>query len=106
MADGDTGSWAAQKDDPNSLFSYYKKLVAIRKANPLLTDPTAARTTVQNTASVYEFRVSSGAQSLSVVLSRQGTMQTVTRAMMAKDLITGAQGTSFNVPPYGALILQ
>ena len=106
MTADDPNSWAAQKDDAGSLFSYYKKLIAIRKANPLLTDLSAKLTTVQNTAAVYEFQVSKGGQSLSVVLSRMATTQTVNRPATSKDLITGASGTSFSVAPYGALILQ
>ena len=68
MGADDTNSWAAQKDDAGSLFSYYKQLVTIRKANPILTDLSADHAMVQNTASLYEFQVSSGMQSLSVVL--------------------------------------
>lgn len=102
----DTSSWAAQKDDAGSLYNYYKKLIAIRKANPLLTDLSAKLSTVQNTAAAYEFKVEKAGQALSVVLSRMATAQTITRPTMSKDLLTGATATSFNVPPYGALILQ
>jgi glycosidase len=106
MAADDPSSWAAQKDDAGSLFNYYKKLVAIRKANPLLTDPSADRAVAQNTAALYEFQVKSGTQSLSVVFNRQASVQTVNRGAMVKDLITGTQASSFDVPAYGALILQ
>jgi glycosidase len=106
MAADDQSSWAAQKDDAGSLFAHYKKLVAIRKANPLLTDLSAQRLTVQNTADVYEFQVSKAGQALTVVLSRKSTGQTITRVGMSKDLISGTTASSFPVSPYGALILQ
>ena len=106
MQADDTSSWAAQKDDPASLYSYYKKLVAIRKANPLLTDPASQLSTVQNTPAVYEFKIEKAGQSLAVVLSRMATAQTVNRPAMSRDLISGTTATSFTVPPYGALILQ
>ena len=106
MPADDTNSWAAQKDDTNSLFNYYKKLVAIRKANPLLTDLSAQLTTVQNTADVFEFQLVKGGQSLAVVFNRKSTAQTITRAKMSKDLISGTTASAFTVSPYGALILQ
>ena len=106
MTEVDPNSWAAQKDDQDSLFNHYKQLVAIRKANPVITDPKAVLKTVQNTANVYEFTLSSGADMLTVVLNRQGSTLTITRPAMVTDLITNTQGTSFDVPAHGALILK
>lgn len=106
MAASDANSWAAQRNDTNSLYNYYKRLVTVRKANPLLTDPTATRATVTNSATLFEFRVTQGTQSLSVVLNRTANAQTVTRLTSSTDLLTSTQGTSFSLPAYGALILQ
>jgi glycosidase len=106
MTEDDLNSWAAQKDDPSSLFSYYRKLIEIRKANPVITDLNTQLTTVKNTADVYEFTLAQAGQSLTVVLNRKPLAQTIVRAAAVKDLITGTQASSFNVPPYGALILQ
>jgi len=106
MTESDPASWAAQKDEQDSLFNHYKKLVAIRKANPVITDPGAVLDTVQNTPDVYEFTLSNGADTLTVVLNRKGSAQTFTRPLMVEDLLTGTQGTSFDVPAHGALILK
>jgi glycosidase len=106
MQANDPNSWAAQRNDPNSLYSYYKKLVQVRKATPLLTDPTATRATVTNSTSLYEFRVTKATQSLSVVMNRTSNPQTVTRPTTSTDLLTNTTNTSFTVPPYGTLILQ
>jgi glycosidase len=106
MTETDPASWAAQKDDQESLFNHYKKLVAIRKANPVITDPMAVLDTVENTADVYEFTLSNGADKVTVVLNRKGETQTFTRPLMATDLLTNTVGTSFDVPAHGALILK
>lgn len=106
MAESEPASWAVQKDDAQSLFNYYRKLIAIRKANAVITDLDTQLATVQNTDKVFEFTLSKGGKSLTVVLSRMSTMQTVTRPASAKDLLTDTTGTSFSLPPYGALILQ
>jgi glycosidase len=106
MTESDPASWAVQKDDANSLFSYYKKLITIRKANPVITDLTATLATVQNTADVYEFTITKGAEKLTVILNRKATSQTITRPAMVTDLLTSVMGMSFDVPAYGALILQ
>lgn len=102
----DPSSWEAQKDDLDSLFGYYRALISIRKANPLITDQGAALATVQNTADVYEFTITKGMAKLTVLLNRKASAQMITRPAMAMDLITNMQGTSFNVPAYGALILK
>jgi alpha-amylase len=106
MTDDDARSWSAQKDDAESLYAYYKKLIAIRKANPVFTDLNAALTTVQNTADVYEFSLAGSGQAVSVVLNREATAQTIETTVSRTDLITDTTGTSFSVPPHGALILQ
>lgn len=106
MTQSDPSSWEAQKDDQESLFSYYKKLIAIRKANPVITDTEAVLTTEQNTADVYEFTLSNGADTITVVLNRKDSTQKITRPVMAMDLLTSTQGTSFDVPAFGALILK
>jgi alpha-amylase len=106
MTEEDPGSWAAQKDDVTSLYAYYKKLIQIRKAHSVFTNLAATLTTVQNTADVYEYSLSEGGQPISVVLNRRPSAQTITRARPARDLLTGGTPlSSFNVPPYGALIL-
>lgn len=105
MADGEPNSWAAQKDDLGSLFNYYKKLIAIRRAHPILTALDSTLTTVRNTADVYEFTLSKGGETIAVVLNRMSTAQTLTRPTAVEDLITGTTATSFDVPPHGALIL-
>lgn len=106
MTESDPASWTAQKDDTESLYSYYRKLIGIRKANAVITDLDTQLKTVQNTADVYEFTLSKGAEVLTVVLNRKAAAQTITRASAATDLITDVMGTSFNVPAYGALILK
>ncbi|MCK6590899.1 MAG: hypothetical protein L6Q76_25350 [Polyangiaceae bacterium] len=106
MTETDPNSWAAQKDNPDSLYNHYKALVAIRKANPVITDPMAVLDTVQNTADIYEFTLSNGADTLTVVLNRKGTPQMVTRPLMVTDLLTNTQGTMFEMAPHGALILK
>lgn len=106
MTESEPASWAAQKDDPQSLLSHYKKLIAIRKANSLMTDLDTQITTVQNTDKTFEFTLSKGGATITVVLSRMSTAQTILRPLSAKDLLTDVTGVSFTVPPYGALILQ
>ena len=62
--------------------------------------------TLQNTADLYSFSVTQGAQALTVVLNRKASAQTVTQAKVMKDLLSGVSAASFAVPAYGALILQ
>lgn len=106
MAADDRASWAAQKDGAGSLFRHYKQLLAIRRANSVLTDADAQLAVVQSTADLYEFTVQKGMKKLAVVVNRKPTPQTVTRAAASRDLLTGSTATSFNLPPYGALILE
>lgn len=102
----DPASYGAQKDDAASLYRYYKKLIEIRKGNPALTDLTAQLTTVQQTADLYEYTVAAGGQTLAVVLNRKAAPQMVSRASMARDLLSGVDGRTFTIPAYGALILK
>lgn len=107
MSETEPASWAAQKDDPNSLYNYYKTLVGIRKANAaMFTAADTVLATVQNTADWYEFSLTNGNKTMWVVLNRKNTMQTATRPMPKKDLISGNMGSMFSVPAYGALILE
>jgi glycosidase len=106
MADGDLASWSAQKDDPASLFSHYKQLIAIRKANPVMTSLGAQLQTAQNTADVYEYTLTGNGQSLAVVLNRKSTDLVVTRPGPVTDLLSGTTAAQFTVPPHGALILE
>ncbi|WP_257451566.1 alpha-amylase family glycosyl hydrolase [Archangium lipolyticum] len=106
MSEDDPHSWAAQKDDPDSLFNYYKKLIAIRKANALFTDSRTRFETVQNTAETFEYTLSKDGKTLTVVLNRLPEPRKISRPSEATDLLTGTKGTSFDVPEFGALILQ
>ncbi len=106
MTESDPLSWEAQKDDPASLYSHYKKLLEIRKAHPALSAQAAQLSTVQNTADVYEYTVTDGNETLTVVLNRMSTTQTITRPAPVTDLLTSTQASSFDVPAHGALILQ
>jgi len=106
MSDKDQSSWAVQQGDATSLYAHYKKLIQIRKATPAITALDTQMTTVQNTASVYEYALTKGSATVSVVLNRKASTQTVTRPAAVTDLLSGKTGTSFDVPAYGALILQ
>ncbi len=105
MSETEPASWAAQKDDPDSLFNWYKLLVGIRKAHPLLTDLAATRSVTQDTATLYEAKVAGGGQSISIVLNRTEASQMVTRPVAETDLITGQTATTFDVPGRGVLVL-
>jgi glycosidase len=106
MTETDPQSWAAQKGKPDSLLTYYKKLIAIRKANSVLTDLDATLDVAQQSADLYEYTLTKGGQTLSVVLNRKASNQTVMRAKAQQDLLTGASKQVFDVPAYGALILK
>ena len=106
MTEKEPASWSVQKDDPKSLLNYYKKLIAIRKAHTVMTDLDTQLATVQNDAKTFEFTLSKAGKTLAVVLSRTSTAQTIVRPAPVKDLLTATTATSFNVPPYGALILE
>lgn len=106
MSEDEPASWAAQKDDPASLLSHYKKLLSIRRSVALLTDADTQLDVVRSTAAVYEYALSKGAARVSVVLSRQAGAQAVTRTGMAKDLLTDTTAGSFSLPGYGVLVLQ
>lgn len=106
MADGDTASFAAQKDTADSLFQHYKRLSEIRRGQALLTDASATLRVVQDSADLYEYAVEKGGQTISVVINRKPMIQMVTRAAMQQDLLSGTRASSFNMPPYGSLILQ
>lgn len=105
MAETEPASWAAQKDDPQSLYSWYKLLVGLRKAHPVLTDLAATRSVAADTATIYEARVEGGGEALSIVLNRTAQPQVVTRAAAETDLITGQTATQFDVPARGVLVL-
>ncbi len=98
MTESDPNSWEAQKDNTASLYAYYKKLIAIRKAHPAITDLDTQITTVQNAVGVYEFTLSKGAETLTVVMNRKGAAQTITRPAPVKDLLTDTTAASFDVP--------
>jgi glycosidase len=106
MAEDESASFAAQKDQTDSLFQHYKRLSEIRRSQALLTDSDATLRVVQHTADVYEYAIEKAGQTLSVVLNRQPTPQTVTRTAAQKDLLTGTSASRFTVPAYGGLILQ
>ncbi|MCR5889175.1 carbohydrate-binding protein [Hymenobacter sp. J193] len=65
---------ASQKADPNSIWNLYKKLIALRKAQPALRQ--GKYTTVSNsTSGVYTFVRTSGAETVFVVLNMSSTAQ-------------------------------
>lgn len=105
MPETDPASWAAQKDDPASLYAWYKQLVGIRKAHPVLADLAATRQVAADTATIYEALVSGGGESISVVLNRSNTTQQVTRPTPEMDLLSGQTAATFAVPAHGVLIL-
>ncbi len=106
MSETEPASWAAQKDDMASLLHYYKKLVAIRKAHPALTDLDTTLLVEADTVDWYRFSADNGMEKLTIVLNRKSASSMYTAAAMSTDLISNAQGTMFNVPAFGALILQ
>jgi len=106
MADGDTASFAAQKDQADSLFRHYKRLSEIRRSQPLLTDAEATLRVVEHTSDVYEYALEKAGQAIFVVLNRRPAPQLVSRMSMQTDLLTGTRADRFNIPPYGALVLQ
>ncbi len=106
MSAEDSRSWAAQKDDAGSLLGRYKRLIAVRRANPLMTEPDVTLRVISNTADLYEYTLERAGKGLAVVLNRKATSQRVTRAGAVKDLLSGTTATAFDVPPYGALILE
>jgi|GEM_PF-4796092 len=105
MSESDPASWAAQKDDPTSLLHYYKTLIGIRKSHAVLTDLGSTLTVDADTADMYRYSIDNGSEKLTVVLNRKSTVLAFTAAASSKDLITGASGTMFNVPAFGAIIL-
>ncbi|HRI71445.1 MAG TPA: alpha-amylase family glycosyl hydrolase [Polyangium sp.] len=105
MSADEPASWGAQKDTATSLFNYYKKLISIRKAHAVLTDLAATLTVVTDTADTYEYTLQNGTEKLTVLLNRKSAAAMVTRPAMSTDLISGVQGTTFNVPAFGALVL-
>lgn len=106
MGADDPASYAAQKDVPSSLFRYYKQLIAIRRANPVLADSDTQLKVITDSADLYEFTASKAGKTLSIVLSRKASAQAINRAMPGLDLISGTTSAMWNLPPYGALILQ
>ncbi|HVK65737.1 MAG TPA: alpha-amylase family glycosyl hydrolase [Polyangium sp.] len=106
MSEQEPASWAAQEADASSLLHHYRKLVAIRKAHAVFTDLAATITLVKNTADVYEYKLQSGAETISVVLNRKSTPQTIAWGAAATELLTGITGMSFELPAYGAILVQ
>jgi glycosidase len=104
MSENDPRSWEAQKDDTQSIFAYYKKLIQIRKSHPIFTDLGTTIATAKNDANVYEMTLNKGIETISVVLNRKSTAQKVDRPLPSKDLISGDVGLQFTLPPYGAAI--
>jgi len=105
MGEMDKASWAAQKDDPASLLQHYKKLVSVRKAHPTLTDAAANRLVVTDNADMYVFTTENAKEKLTIVFNRKSTASMFTAAAASTDLLSGEQGTVFNLPAFGAVIL-
>lgn len=105
MGEMENASWAAQKDEPTSLLHYYKKLVAVRKAHTSLTDASAMRTVVTDTADLYVFTTENVKEKLTVVLNRKSAASMYTAAVPSTELLTGEQGTAFHLPAFGAIIV-
>ncbi|MDI1449551.1 alpha-amylase family glycosyl hydrolase [Polyangium sp. 6x1] len=106
MSEIEPASWAAQDDDPTSLLNHYRLLIAFRRTIPVFTDLAASITLVKDTDDVYQYKLKNDAATISVVLSRKSTPQTITWGGAAEELITGWTGTSFNLPAYGVLLVQ
>jgi len=106
MPEVDPASWAAQKGQNGSLFNTYKKLIAIRKANPVLTDLASTITLAQNTPEFYEYKLEKGGAAITVILNRKSIAQKVNRPTVATDLLSDLSGTMFDIPAYGTLILK
>lgn len=108
MTENDSASYAAQAGQITptpSLYELYKILIAIRKAHPATTALDTTINVTQNTADVYEYTLTKGPDTLTVVLNRKATTATITRPTSVTDLITKVKGTSFSVPAHGVLIL-
>ena len=71
----------------------------------MTTDLGSTLTVDADTADMYRYSIDNGSEKLTVVLNRKSTVLAFTAAASSKDLITGASGTMFNVPAFGAIIL-
>ncbi|EYF06064.1 alpha-amylase family glycosyl hydrolase [Chondromyces apiculatus] len=105
MSESEPASVEAQMSDPESLYSHYKSLIQIRRTHHFITNSDVVAVKKQDTATWYEYSLTAGGQSLTVLLNRTATDQTLARTMVT-DLLSGSNGPVFNVPAYGALILQ
>lgn len=103
-----------EKQDPNSLWNFYKKLIALKKSTPALAN--GSYTNVGNTNSqVFSFVRSTSTDRVLVVVNLSGSAETVginINATTAKNLLDGGKiewtdsGISIHVFPYEVLIFQ
>lgn len=92
------------------LFTYYKKLIAIRQANPALRAGTFRPFVVDNARALYAFERRAGDNHCIVALNRSKSNQSfhLSKSVNARELISGrrVKGREATVPARQAIILS
>lgn len=109
------GSLAEQKDDDYSVYNYYRQVIGIRKALPVISHGRTTAETALNTGCISAQRKTWGEESCIILmnistqaaqvdLSAYADWQLTTYVSVDENAVT-MEGTTLNMPAYGIAIL-
>ena len=109
------GSLEEQRFDDDSIYSYYRQLIAIRQAIPTISHGRAAAEAALNTGCVSAFRKTWGEESCIVLLNISPETSradlsgygdwTLAATLSAEGSPVALEGTTLVLPPYAAAVL-
>ena len=100
-----------EKDDPNSLWNYYRKMIAIRKSNPVI-DYGTYKNVSNNNDKVFSFERYSGNKKIVVAVNLSGEQQdaVIQSAGALKNIFgnirseASSEAVSVSLPAYGVAV--
>jgi alpha-amylase len=104
-------SFQEEQNDPNSLWNYYKNMIAIRKDNPVI-DYGAYKNISNNNDKVFSFEryfgskkvvvaVNLSAEQQDVIISSEGTLKNIFGDIKSE---TGSGDAKISLPAYGVAV--
>jgi len=101
-------SYEEQKDNPASMFSHYKKLIAIRNSYKELYSPLAYNTLAMSSSGLYAYTVDGNKYKILVVHNQSSSPQSFTLKVDGTDLYAGndVKSGSYRLSAYSSLILK
>jgi len=100
-----------EKNDPNSLWNYYKRMITIRKRNPVI-DYGTYKNVPNDNDKVFSFERYSGNKKIVVAVNLSGEQQDVVIQLAGalKNILgdikpeTGSEGVKITLPAYGVVV--